>query len=304
MKNTTASFMIKRTVYLLAVILLVIAVILLTVYNSVDRAEQTPTGGTATNVTATDDGNLIINDLYAGEITIPKFNVPLNNYDTAKFKNESGLVTYEDENATLGIDVSSYQETIDWAQVKASGIEFAMIRAGYRGATRGNLKEDKNFQANYEGAKAAGLKVGVYFFSQAVSVAEAEEEAGYVLQLLQNKELDFPVVFDWEVAEVMENDVNISRTKATTGAEVTSFAQAFCKKIDKAGYNAAVYFNRNLAYDYYDLEQIKEYDFWLAEYRAVPAFYYDFQMWQYSDNAQVRGISTPVDINICFKNYK
>ncbi len=238
MKNTTAGFMIKRTLYLLAVILLVIAVILLTVYNSVDRSTK-PTGGTATDVTATEDGKLLINVLYAGEITIPKFDVELNSYDTAKFKNESGLVTYEDENASLGIDVSSYQETIDWEQVKASGIEFAMIRAGYRGATRGNLKEDKNFQANYEGAKAAGLKVGVYFFSQAVSIAEAEEEAGYVLQLLQNKELDFPVVFDWEVAEVMENDVNIARTKAMSGEEVTSFAQAFCKKIDKAGYTGA-----------------------------------------------------------------
>ncbi len=304
MKNTTASFTIKKTVFLVAVIVLVIAVILLTVYNSVDHTEKSNSGGTASTVATTDDGKLIINDLYAGEITIPKYNVPLNRYDTAKFKNESGLVTYEDEDATLGIDVSSYQETIDWEQVKESGIEFAMIRAGYRGATRGNLKEDKNFQANYEGAKAAGLKVGVYFFSQAVSVAEAEEEAGYVLQLLQNKELDFPVVFDWEVAEVMENDVNISRTKSISGEDVTSFAQAFCKKIDKAGFTAAVYFNRNLAYDYYNLEMIKDFDFWLAEYRTVPAFYYDFQMWQYSDNAQVRGISTPVDINICFKQYK
>lgn len=304
MKNTTANYTIKKTVFLIAVIALVIAVILLTVYNSVDHTAQPNNGGPTSAVSTTDDGKLIINDLYSGEITIPKYNVPLNSYDTAKFKNDLGLVTYEDENASLGIDVSSYQETIDWAQVKESGIEFAMIRAGYRGATRGNLKEDKNFQANYEGAKAAGLKVGVYFFSQAVSVAEAEEEAGYVLQLLQNKELDFPVVFDWEVAEVMENDVNISRTKSISGEDVTSFAQAFCKKIDKAGYTASVYFNRNLAYDYYNLEMIKDFDFWLAEYRAVPAFYYDFQMWQYSDNAQVRGISTPVDINICFKQYK
>lgn len=303
MKNFNISYEVKRLAFLAVVVVLLIAVILLSVYNSVDHADSGNQGGAST-IKATDDGRLIINDMYAGEITIPKYNVELNEYDITKFKNNNGLVTYDDENASLGIDVSSYQETIDWQKVKESGIEFAMIRAGYRGATRGALREDTCFQANYEGAKAAGLKVGVYFFSQAVTEAEAEEEAGYVLQLLQNKELDYPVVFDWEVTEVVENGVDVSRTKAVTGAEVTSFAQAFCKKIGKAGHTAAVYFNRNLAYDYYDLEKIKDYDFWLAEYRNIPAFYYDFQMWQYSDNAQVQGISTPVDINISFKNYK
>ena len=304
MKNTDATFKVKRTAFLAAVILLVITIFLLTVYNSIDQSKKTTSGSISSHVSTTDDGKLVVKDLYAGEMTIPKFDVALNTYDTEKFNNDNGLVTYNDENAHLGIDVSSYQETIDWAQVKASGIEFVMIRAGYRGATRGALREDTNFQTNFNGAKEAGLKVGVYFFSQAVSEAEAEEEAGFVLQLLQGKKLDYPVVFDWEIAEVLDNGVDISRTKAVTGDEVTSFAKAFCKKIDKAGFNAAVYFNRNLAYEYYNLEEIEQYDFWLAEYRPIPAFYYDFQMWQYSDNAQVRGITTPVDINISFKEYK
>ena len=304
MKNTDATFKVKRTAFLAAVILLVITIFLLTVYNSIDQSKKTTSGSISSHVSTTDDGKLVVKDLYAGEMTIPKFDVALNTYDTEKFNNDNGLVTYNDENAHLGIDVSSYQETIDWAQVKASGIEFVMIRAGYRGATRGALREDTNFQTNFNGAKEAGLKVGVYFFSQAVSEAEAEEEAGFVLQLLQGKKLDYPVVFDWEIAEVLDNGVDISRTKAVKGDEVTSFAKAFCKKIDKAGFNAAVYFNRNLAYEYYDLEEIEQYDFWLAEYRPIPAFYYDFQMWQYSDNAQVRGITTPVDINISFKEYK
>lgn len=303
MKNFAVNYKVKRAAFLAAVILLLIAAVLLTVYNSIDHSKDAK-NNISSAISTTDDGNLVINDLYAGEMTIPKFNVELNEYDTAKFINNSGLVTYDDEDAALGIDVSSYQEDIDWEQVKESGIEFVMIRAGYRGATRGALREDTNFRTNYEGAKAAGLNVGVYFFSQATSVAEAEEEAGYVLQLLQGKELDYPVVFDWEIAEVIDNGVDISRTKAVTGEEVTSYAQTFCKKIDKAGFTAAVYLNRNLAYDYYDLEKIKDYDFWLAEYRTIPAFYYDFQMWQYSDNAQVRGISTPVDINISFKKYK
>lgn len=304
MKNADATFKVKRAAFLAAVILLVITIFLLTVYNSIDQSKKTTAGSISSQVSTTDDGKLVVKDLYAGEMKIPKFDTALNTYDTEKFNNENGLVTYNDEKALLGIDVSSYQETIDWAQVKESGIEFVMIRAGYRGATRGALREDTNFQTNYNGAKEAGLKVGVYFFSQAITEAEAEEEAGYVLQLLQGKELDYPVVFDWEIAEVLDNGVDISRTKSVTGDEVTAFAQAFCKKIDKAGFNAAVYFNRNLAYEYYDLEEIDQFDFWLAEYRPIPAFYYDFQIWQYSDNAQVRGIPTPVDINISFKEYK
>lgn len=303
MKNTanffdknSPSFAMKRTIFLVIVAVLLIAVILLSVFNSV-RGSKTEGEGTQ-DVISTEDGKLVINDLYEGSLTIPDYNVPLNTYDAEKFLNNSGLITYDDADAALGIDVSSYQEDIDWQTVKESGIEFAMIRLGYRGATRGKLNEDDNFEVNYAGAKEVGLHVGVYFFSQATSVAEAEEEAGFVLQMLQGKELDYPVIFDWEIAEVEG-----SRTASATGEQVTSYASAFCKKISKAGYDAGVYFNRHLGYSYYDLEEIKDFDFWLAEYRTVPAFYYDFQMWQYSDNAQVRGISTPVDINISFKKY-
>ena len=170
--------------------------------------------------------------------------------------------------------------------------------AEHAGATRGKLNEDSKFADNYTGAKDAGVKVGIYFFSQATSVTEAEEEAGYVLQLLQNKSVDYPVVFDWE-----QTSVDGSRTADATGEQITSYASAFCKKIAKAGYTAGVYFNRSLGYNYYDLEQLKDFEFWLAEYRSVPAFYYNFGLWQYSDNAQVQGIDAAVDINVSFKNY-
>ena len=296
-KNDSHSFTVKRAVFLGMVAVLLVAVVILSIYSAVSggSAGNQSSGGA---VSSTEDGKLIINDLYEGEITIPKYNVPLNTYDAEKFKNNSGLVTYDDPNASLGIDVSEYQGDIDWQTVKESGIDFAMIRVGYRGATRGKLNEDTGFEANYEGAKAAGVQVGVYFFSQAISVSEAEEEAGYVLQLLQDKELDYPVVFDWEMT-----DINNSRTTDATGEQITSYASAFCKKVSKAGYKAGVYFNRSLGYNYYNLEEIKDFDFWLAEYRSMPAFYYDFKIWQYSDNAQVRGIDTPVDINISFKKY-
>ena len=229
--------------------------------------------------------------------------VPKNTYDLKRIKKKDGYQHYTDEAGNIiskvGIDVSEYQPSVDWAKVKASGIDFAIIRVGFRGyGQEGKLVEDAMFKSHIEGALAAGLDVGVYFFSQATSVAEAEEEAGYVLNLLQNKKPDYPVFFDWEIA-----DVEGSRSASATGEQITSFASAFCKKISKAGFKAGVYFNRHLGYDYYNLETIKDFDFWLAEYQSVPAFYYDFKVWQYSDNAQVQGISTPVDINISFKKY-
>lgn len=291
----SASFARKRAVFLGIVIVLVAAVVALSLYTALNSAFGDSDPGA---VSSTEDGKLVIEDLYEGEITIPDFNIAHNTYDTEKFQNDNGLITYDDPNASLGIDVSDYQGEIDWETVKESGIDFAMIRAGYRGATRGSLYEDESFERNYEGATNAGIQVGVYFFSQATSVAEAEEEASYVLGLLQGKDLAYPVVFDWEFTEVEG-----SRTTSATGEQITSYASAFCKKISKAGYTAGVYFNRSLGYNYYNLEELRDFDFWLAEYQNIPAFYYDFKLWQYSDNAQVQGISTPVDINISFKKY-
>lgn len=297
--NSKNSFVMKRNIFLAVVGVLVAAAVILTVYFAVSSANSggSPVAEPVSGATA-EDGKVIINDLYEGEITIPKFNVPLNQYDPEKFINTSGVVTYDSASARLGIDVSDFQGDIDWAAVKESGIDFVMIRAGYRGATRGLLNEDSKFQQNYDGATAAGLDVGVYFFSQATSVSEAEEEAGYLLQLLQDKPLTYPAVFDWEFT-----DVEGSRTAAATGEQITSYALAFCKKIGMGGYKPAVYFNRSLGYNYYNLETLKDYDFWLAEYRNIPAFYYNFNLWQYSDNAQVKGITEPVDINVCFNDY-
>lgn len=292
------SFLLKRTAFLGVVGVLIAAIVLLSAKSLLARPSTDDKGSSITSnaATSTEDGKLIINDPYAGQITIPDFKIDRNTYDTSKFLNDQGVIRYDSEDAMLGIDVSSHQGEIDWATVKASGIDFVMIRAGNRGATRGRLYEDSYFQQNYEGATAAGLKVGVYFFSQAISESEAEEEASYVLQLLMDKSVTYPVVFDWEPLDGL-------RTAGVNGEQMTTFANTFCRKIKQAGYTPAVYFNRSQAYGAYDLEKLKDYDFWLAEYQPVPAFWYDFEIWQYSDNAQVLGINTAVDIDISFKKY-
>lgn len=218
--------------------------------------------------------------------------LPLNQYDKSLFVPENGRISYQ--NASAGIDVSSHQGEIDWQAVKEDGIDFAIIRAAYRGYTNGDLSMDPCFRENLKGAMDGGLAVGVYLFSQAVSIEEAEEEANFLLECLDGAELDLPVYYDWEPIDAE------SRTEDTTGREVTDFALAFCQIIEENGYKAGVYFNESMGYSFFRLPELKKYDFWLAQYLSVPDFYYDFAMWQYSASGEVAGIQEPVDMNLRF----
>ena len=192
-----------------------------------------------------------------------------------------------------GIDVSAHQKTIDWQQVADSGIEFAMIRVGYRGYETGLVNPDDRRQENYEGAKAAGLKVGAYFFSQAVTVEEALEEARYILEAIEEWELDMPVVFDWEHKKE-------GRTLNLDSRIVTDCAIAFCDAVREAGYETMVYFNPHHARRFFHLWELEDYPFWLAYYTDRMQYDYKVEMWQYTNSGSVPGIETPVDINIYF----
>lgn len=248
-------------------------------------------------------GYLLVHDIYEGERLVPEFDLPQNRYSLEKFQESDGVVTYQDGKAVLGVDVSEHQENIDWDQVSEAGVEFAMLRLGHRGYTEGLLYVDEAFEQNFEGATAAGLDVGVYFFSQAVTEEEAEKEAEFVLETLGSRELAYPVVFDWErpfpSEELSAEDL---RAYACTGDEISRFAVAFCERIKKAGKTPMVYFNKTMAYDMLDLSLWKDYDFWYAEYQPAPSLYYHFRMWQFTDSATVPGIGT-VDMNICFTPY-
>ena len=194
----------------------------------------------------------------------------------------------------IGVDVSYWQGDINWPLVKAAGMEFAMIRLGWRGNTEGNIGEDSTAAENYRGAKDAGLEVGGYFFSQAVTPEEAVEEAEFVLELIKDWKMDMPIVFDWE-------DAGGSRPVGMHPRLLTDCAKAFCETIENAGYDAMVYTNWNQAfYDLY-LEELSEYGLWLAMYEADMEFPYKIDMWQYSCTGSVPGVTGPVDLNIYFK---
>ena len=226
--------------------------------------------------------------------------VPENSYDPAGFYEEGGFKRYKSDDtlASVGVDVSSHQQEIDWELVAANGVEFAMIRVGYRGYTEGEIQPDDYFVQNIEGARAAGLDVGVYFFSQALDEQEAIDEANYVLEQIKDYPLSYPVIFDWEDIEAD------ARTDGMDSVQLTKNAIAFCDTIKQAGYRAGVYFNQRFGYEEFDLESLQDYGFWLAEYNDTPSFSFHFQIWQYCNDGRVDGIKTDVDLNLAFLRAK
>ncbi len=301
MNNTVKSSNIitKKLFYIGVVFLSLLIVAAIAFFEFTDGEIFEPT--TPVNPVLEDaDGKLIIEDLYSGNLSIPKFDRATNEYNLDAFYSENGVISYSDSQTYVGIDVSEHQGAIDWAAVKESGVQFAMIRIGYRGSTRGNIYEDPQFVANITGAQNAGIKVGVYFTSQAISIDEAEEEASFVLDLIRDYTLDYPVAYDWEMPAVGDS---AARTATALGIDVSKYAKAFCDRISLAGHNTLIHTSKSLAYTFYDLNQLKDYDIWLNEYETLPSFYYNFLIWQYSDNATVNGIEGPVNINISFVNY-
>lgn len=225
-------------------------------------------------------------------------------YDRSHFKTDekSGYKSYSDEQngvaAKLGIDVSEFQgEEIDWVKVKKSGVEFVIVRIGYRAyGESGDLVPDAMFEKNIQGASEAGLDVGVYFFSQAISAAEAVEEAEFVIDRIKHYKITGPVVCDTE-----EITWDTARTSQNTGKEFTNYCKVFCETIEHAGYEPMIYTNLKWMAFTLDMEELQQYDFWYADYHEYPQCPYDYEMWQYTENGVVEGINANVDMNLWFQ---
>lgn len=249
-----------------------------------------------------DGKKIILSDSTYGEIFLPVYeDVPACSLDMDSIITRNGYSFYK-ENGEItsipGIDVSTHQGTIDWEQVKAAGIEFAMIRVGYRTYGGGEIKFDESFTENLAGAQAAGIKTGVYFFSQAISTDEAIEEADAVIDAIAPYDVTYPVVYDWEI--IYDDD---ARTDSVSVDVLTDSCIAFCERVKSAGYTPMIYQNKRTTLFKLDLPRLQDYDFWLAEYGDEPTYYYDYQMWQYSSTGTIPGISGDVDLNISFKDY-
>jgi len=215
---------------------------------------------------------------------------------------ENGFLAYYKDNVKIsmtGVDVSKWQYDVNWKKVKEAGVDYAIIRLGYRGtAAAGNCAMDPYYEQNIKGALEAGLQVGVYYFTQAITVEEAIEEANIVIDELKGYNITFPVVYDTEYRED-------GRANNLSNAERTACAKAFCDTILAAGYTPVIYSSTNWSILNLNLEELQGYDFWYAYYGAPENLYmpYGFTMWQYTESGRVDGIETNVDLNISFMDY-
>ena len=194
-----------------------------------------------------------------------------------------------------GIDVSKWNGDIDWDKVKNAGVEFAIVRAGYRGSVTGSLVQDIYFDANMKGTAKSGIPVGVYFFTQATNEVEAVEEASAVLRWVQDYDITYPIFIDTEGA---------GGNGRADGLDVdtrTLVCEAFCRTIENAGYEAGIYASRNWYNNNLHTEELEDYYIWLAEYRSVPLYQGYYRMWQYSSKGRIDGIEGRVDMNIMYE---
>jgi GH25 family lysozyme M1 (1,4-beta-N-acetylmuramidase) len=242
------------------------------------------------NTYSTKDSELFSSSYETGEL--------YNYYEPRYFERDGEKMKYTDEenyDYRLGIDVSEHNgDSIDWKKVRKDGYSFVFLRIGYRGySEEGKLKEDPTFEKNYKAARKAGLDVGVYFFSQALDADEAREEAAFVLEKLDGRELQMPVVYD---VEDIENES--ARADSVSSGQHTENVREFSLAIARGGYNPMLYIN--LMWQTFRINMRNLYDLpvWYSGYADKPQTTYDFSVWQYSNTGKVDGISGNVDLNI------
>ena len=206
---------------------------------------------------------------------------------------DNGFLSCTTRPSVPGIDVSYHQGVIDWQQVAESGVHFAFIRLGYRGYQDGQLHEDEQAKRNLREAKAAGLMIGAYIFSQAINTQEAAAEAAFALEILGDTRLDLPLVFDWEYVN------NSARTAEVDSDTLMACVDTFCTAVEAAGIEPMVYFNQDLAKTKLKLQEL-DCPFWLAKYSDNLDYTYQVRCWQYTDKGQIPGIQGFVDIDLYF----
>ena len=291
----------KRVIITILAVLLAVALAALLVLLARPLWHRAPEPTPTPVPTATPDpheGEVQVRDPAGGTMWVPEApSLTVFGREATDFTVSDQIPYYSGSGLTMrrGIDVSDHQNEIDWEAVADYGIEFAIIRCGYRSYAEGIVNEDKRFRENIEGALDAGLDVGIYFFSQATNVVEAAEEALFVLGLIEEYDVTLPVFFDWENIGIAE-----ARTDDVDGETLTACCLEFCQLIEAAGYEPGMYSYLNLAYFQYELDQLEGITLWMGDPGTMPIFYYDHNFWQYSYTATVPGIEVDVDLDAMY----
>ena len=238
----------------------------------------------------------ISDTLEKNDFDLEKFTYPVYNEETKEWEGTATYLAGTDKEAKKGIDVSTFQGDIDWKKVKNDGIEFAIIRLGFRGYESGKIVLDSKFEDNIEGSLKAGLDTGVYFFTEALDEEEAIEEADFVIENLEDYKINMPVVIDVEESANTEK----TRTRDLTADQRTKNVIAFCERIKEAGYEVMIYGNLKSFMIMMNIEELEEYDKWFAYYRYPFHFPYKIKMWQYTAYERIDGIDGKADVNIMF----
>ena len=243
-------------------------------------------------------------NVYFPKRSIKYGEIPRNSYNPDNFVIEDGFMAYYNENGEkishVGVDLSYHNNKVDFKKLADSPVEFVMLRCGYRGYTEGGLIEDEKFKEYAKAANENDLKLGVYFFTQAITEQEAIAEADYVIKLIENYDISYPVAFDTEYVEDEEARTN---TAELSREDLSKICIAFCERIKEAGYYPMIYASENWFRRKLDVSMLAEYDLWAPQYLDENDFLYDFTIWQYTDSGNAPGVEGSCDLNVSMVDY-
>ncbi len=258
----------------------------------------------ATGTTISIEGGEEVIHMHVPKREVRYGSIPVNSYKQENFREEDGIMAYYDDNGKkishFGIDISYHQQNINWEELKGSDCEFIMLRCGFRGYTEGGLVKDEKFDEYAQAAVDAGFPIGVYFFTQALTVEEAIEEADFVMSTIEPYPISYPVVIDTEY--VSDSAARTNKTELTP-EQRSEIVAAFCERVKENGYYPMVYASENWLRRSLKAELLQPYEVWAPQYLDTNDFMYDFTIWQYSDAGTVPGIKEKVDLNISMVDY-
>lgn len=299
-------FNLKTLGYLMLIPVFAMAIILnISVFHILDNNKQMHELACVQNLTTNHFAVIPTYEVKKEEVKAPEIVIaPVNDKEDGQGRNRGqdnskvrnigdAKKQYETGGTSFGVDVSKYQGTINWAKVKQSGVDFAMIRAGYRGYETGKLVADPYVYQNIEGALKNGIHVGIYFYSVAKNEAEAREEALLTLEIIRGYNITYPVAYDLE-------DFNRYRLAGVSNAQLNKNAIAFLNTIRNAGYTPMLYGSKSTFGTIWSNSTLNSYKVWLAHYTAQTNYSGRYNMWQYTSSGTVNGISGRVDLNIAY----